>query len=362
MYDRAATAIDVLRTDLDLVEDDEHAVEEFARTEFVAADPALRTALIELLASELDGETDNLVTRRLSWYGRVFAGELAKSDIEVDWDSILKASPAGAALLFATPEVFNILGQRERRRVLSGIVGHTQKIKVPSVIGWRSLIPLLRANILNESEASRVREAQLRTPYPILAQAGTTLSELAPVLIEDLESGNFSSQNAAARWLLTSGNLSLSKAGLSGEDGVRIAYSLVRASARNAWGAQEATSRSRMADWSADILAGVLWMCLTGGKDRLDSSPDMLADLIAAITLAGKLEEVLGSIEGTDLIEGLSPISGESVDDDKRWLSHYGKELPDETQVRWNLFLTRLFARIPRKSPKLCVPRIRVST
>lgn len=355
-YDRAATAIEALREDIDLVGDDQHAVEEFAGTDFAAADQSLRTALVELLANELDDETDTLVARRLRWYGRAFASDLVASGAVINWDEIIKRSPVGGAILLSKPDAFRVLGERERRRVLSGIIGHAEKQKVPSAIGWHFLIPLLRAEVLTESEAARVREAQIRTPYPVLDQAGFTLQELTPILIEDLESGNFHFQNAAARRLLASDNLGMDDSSLSVEERGRLAYLLMKAASGGAWDAQKICTRSRMADWPADVLASMLWTCLTRGTSRLDAYSIELTDIIAAATLGGKLDEVLSSIEQSDHIKTLSPISNVSADEDRRWLSHYAGKLPGEAQFRWDLFLTRLFKVIPRKLPNLPAP------
>ncbi len=208
---------------------------------------------------------------------------------------------------------------------------------------------IVRAEILTEHEAARVREAQFRTPYPVLAEAGTTLQELMPIMIEDLESGDYHSQNAAARWLLASGNLRMNDPTLSAEDHGQLAYLLVKAASGGAFGAIEVTTRSRMAEWPANVLAHVLWMCLTRGTDRLDSPLDRLKDIIAAATLAGKLEEVLGLIEQSDWAVTLSPVSDTSAEEDKSWLSHYGRKLSREAQARWEIFLTRMFKAVPRK-------------
>ena len=352
-YDRAKTAIEALRMDVDLIEDDQTAVEEFARTEFVAADQSLRIALIDLLAAEIDDETDTLIARRLRWYGRVIASELVKSGTGFNWDEVLKAFPAGGAVLFSQPDVYRILGQRERRRVLSGVLGHTETPKAPSVIGWRCLIPVVRTEILTEHEAARVREAKFRTSYPVLAEAGATLQEMTPILIEDLESGDYHSQNAAARWLLASGNMRMTDPTLSAEGHGKLAYLLVNAASGGAFGAIDVTTRSRMAEWPTDVLAHVLWMCLTRGTDRLGSPLDRLGDILAAATLGGKLEEVLGLIEQSDRAVALSPVFDTSADEDKHWLSNYGKKLSPEAQARWKVFLGRLFEAVPRKSPKL---------
>ena len=128
-YDRAETAIEALRTDMDLVEDDQTAVEEFARTEFAAADQPLRIALIDLLAAEIDDETDTLIARRLRSCGRIIVSELVKSGTGFNWDEVLKAFPTGGAVLFSQPDVFRVLGQRERRRILSGLIGHAESPK-----------------------------------------------------------------------------------------------------------------------------------------------------------------------------------------------------------------------------------------
>ena len=352
-YDRAKTAIETLRMDVDLIEDDQTAVEEFARTEFVAADRSLRIALIDLLAAEIDDETDTLIARRLRWYGRVIASELVGSGTSLDWNGVLIASPVGGAVLFSQPDVYRILDQREHRRVLSGLLGHTEIPKAPSRIGWQCLMLIVRAEILTEREAARVREAKFRASYTVLAEAGATLQEIMPVLIEDLESGDYHSQNAAARWLLASGNILMTDPTLSAEDHGQLAYLLVEAASGGAYGAIDVTTRSRMAEWPTDVLVHVLWMCLTGGTDRLGSSPDRLGNILAAATLGGKLEEVLGLIEQSDRAVALSPMSNTSAEEHKDWLSYCGKKLSAEAQARWEVFLRRLFEAVPRKSSKL---------
>ena len=64
-YDRAATTLDVIRDDIDLLEDDEEAVIEFAKREFAAADSSVNAALVELLAAEVDDRSETLVGRRM---------------------------------------------------------------------------------------------------------------------------------------------------------------------------------------------------------------------------------------------------------------------------------------------------------
>jgi nucleoside phosphorylase len=348
-YDRAETAVEALRTDVDLVEDDQHAVEEFARTEFAAADQPLRIALVDLLAAEIDDGTNTLVARRLRWYGRVFVNGLFATGADLNWDEVLKSFPTGAAILFSQPDVFRVLEQRERRRVLSGLIGHAESPKTPTTIGWCCLIPIVRAGVLTEREAARVREAQFRTPYPVLAEAGATLQELMPILVEDLESGDYYSQNPAARWLLASGNYQLNDPTLPAEDRGQLAYLLVKAASGGAYGAIDATSRRRMAEWPTDVLAHVLWICLTEGTDRLSSPLERLEDVVAAATLADKLDEVLTLIEQSDRAMTLAPVFDTSAEEDKNWLSHYGRKLSNEAQARWEIFLTRLFEAVPRK-------------
>lgn len=90
-YDRAATTIETLRIDIDLVDDDDEAVVEFARADFEACDDALRVALVELLASEIDDEVDVLVARRLRAYGRTFVSQLREAGVTVEWDPLLSA-------------------------------------------------------------------------------------------------------------------------------------------------------------------------------------------------------------------------------------------------------------------------------
>lgn len=348
-YDRAATGLETLRTDVDLIENDTAAIEDFARIEIEAADHAFRVATVELLASEVDDEGEGLVATRLRTYGRVFAARLVEDDSAVDWDVLLQSTSAGGAVLLAQPQVFPRLGDRERRRVLSGLIGSATAPKPATSLGWRLLLDLTRGDALTPAEAARVSEAQLPASYTVLVDAGATAHELLPKLLDDLEGHEYGAQNRAARFLTASGNPHIDDPSLTSEDRGRLAAALLAAAADGAFGAQDATSRSRMAEWTSDALCAALWHGMTRGSDRLDMPADRLKDVLAAATLGGQLSEVLRMVLDSGLAQTVRPVSGQTVQEDHEWLLKHGKDLPAEARLEWSDFLSALFAQVPRK-------------
>jgi hypothetical protein len=351
-YDRAATALESLRTDADLMSEDPSSVIDFANTDFASADVELRNAMVELLVTEIDDEQSGFPGERLRVYTRAFVARLVQEpDPRPDWDELLRQSSIGTSVALAQPGVFTQLSQRERRRVLSGLIGNAGNPRTATPIGWALILDLLRADVFDESERMRVHEAILATSYSTLFGAGATPTELLPKLTDDLESHDYGAQNRAARFLLSADNPHLDPRQLEATDRARIASLLISAAADGAWGAKDATSRSVMAGWDVDTLAGALWAALTRGGDRLDMPTERLPDVLAAATLGGKLGEVLDAILASVAVEEeLAPMREDLVKEDREWLVGRAQKLPDvEAQKEWLDFLTELFKRVPRK-------------
>jgi len=348
-YDRAATTIETLRNDIDLVVDDDAAVVEFARADFDAADAAMRVALVELLASDIDDEVDDLVTRRLRAYGRTFVSHMTEAGLTVEWDTLLKRAPAGAAVLLAQPDVFADLGARERRRVLSGFLGNAESRRSVTVLGWRHLLMLTRSEVLTAEESGRVREAQYAASYAALSEAGMTVDELMPKLREDLGSRDYNAQNRAAGHLTALGP-SLNTHDLTDDAEGELASLLVIAADEGAYGAKDATSRSRMAEWSVPALVRALWTSLTRGRDRLDSPLQAVPDVLAAATMAGKLADVCDAITGENLPAHVTPMREDDIRYERDWLLKRGEHLPSEARRQWEQFVDAVVAAVPRRS------------
>lgn len=348
-YDRAFAVVETLRTDIDLIEDEEEAVREFARAELMGSDPGLRVALLEILATELDDESDTLVQRRTLWFGQLVAERAVTDEDPIPWDSVLRTAPRGAAVLLADPAVFNRLGARERRRIISALSGGADMKGTPTAADWRYLIRLIRSDVLTEGEKDRLQGAMLRTLYSSLEDAGLTWSELTPKLLEDLESGDFGDQNRAARYLTAKGDAHLKDQTLPDDSKAAISIALLGAAAMGAWGAEEATRRQRMADWPATTLERALWQALTRGTDRLDfPSADQVKNLLAAATLAGLLDEVLERLLQHEHVSGLRAVSEESAREEAAWLARLGEKLPGQEAERWLAFVTELLEKVPR--------------
>lgn len=305
-----------------------------------------------LLVTEIDDEQSGFPGERLRVYTRAFVARLLQEpDPRPDWDELLRQSSIGTSVALAQPDVFVQLSQRERRRVLSGLIGNAGNPRTATPIGWALILDLLRADVFDDSERVRVQEAILATSYSTLFEAGATLTELLPKLTYDLESHDYGAQNRAARFLLSADSPHLDPSQLKAADRARIAALLVSAAADGAWGAKDATSRSVMAEWDVDTLAGALWAALTRGGDRLDMPTERLPDVLAAATLGGKLGEVLDAILSSVAVEEeLAPIRDDSVKEEREWLVGRAQKLPDvEAQMEWLDFLTELFKRVPRK-------------
>jgi len=352
-FDRAATALESLRTDADLMSEDPSSVIDFANTDFASADVELRNAMVELLVTEIDDEQSGFPGERLRVYTRAFVARLMQEpDLRrPDWDELLRQSSIGTSVALAQAVAFTQLNPRERRRVLSGLIGNAGTPRTATPIGWTFILDLLRADVFDDSERVRVHEAILATSYSTLYEAGATPTELLPKLAYDLESHDYGAQNRAARFLLSADSPHLDSGQLQAADRARIASLLISAAAGGAWGAKDATSRSVMAGWDVQTLAGALWAALTRGSDRLDMPTDRLPDVLAAATLGGKLTEVLDAVLSSVAVEEqLAPIKDSSVKEDREWLVGRAQKLPDvEAQKQWLDFLTELFKRVPRE-------------
>lgn len=186
-----------------------------------------------------------------------------------------------------------------RRRCLTALLGPPDNPHVPDAQTVEILAPLLSAGVVDEREAARVRSSFDLAPYELLLAHGMTMDMLVPSIVEDLGSGEFGRQNAAARFLYRL-PASQSEQPLGGTLDISLGEKLVRAASGEpySFGAAEAMSLSYLSTWPRSRLAGGIWAALTSSGGRRLDLPDEnhLAKLIAAAAGAGQLSDVLDRV------------------------------------------------------------------
>lgn len=321
--DRALILIDKLRGDSDLIADSREEVQAFARRQYSEATSEDRRHLLGQLTTALQDQsgTDGVIPRRLRHFGRAYAKECFApplfewdddSTTSVDWDGLLQQSSTGTALMLTQLEVWPKLDQTARRRCLTGLMGTAERPRAASTLAWSYLWPLQ----FSPEESERVMASFTMTPYKQLSDAGVGLRALYPRLRDDLRSGDFAQQNEAARYLLAAGNPHIDDVALQDAERQEIASSLILAAEHGAYGAQEATRRARLAEWTRNMLAAGIWTALTRDGNFLLPLKGV-EDLLAAAAMAGVLDDVLNAILHQRYADGLRPLKVEDLSDEQ---------------------------------------------
>ncbi len=354
----AADWVERLATDEDLLPDTNEGVAARAATDFASAMAKGELSYIHnltlALVDRIDDSSVTWAARRLRAYGRELARGMAgacdadaaagsQDDLMVKFpiDEMLQQNLTGAGVMLSRPEVWPQLDDTAKRRVLSGLMGTATEPRVPTETGWRCLVALWEGGCL-EADTERVQSALHLTSYELLLAASVPLPLVQVKLAADLETGNFSRQNAAARFLYRdAGKLPGS---LDESTDVELGRSLERAARGNANGAVEALGRSNLASMSSARRAGVLLGALFFDNSILRMEmPETERVVLAASSVAGDLAEVLTIAQAR-----LPPVSRETDVDatfaERLWAAivDLGSDLGAEDQAVWNDFLTAL--------------------
>jgi hypothetical protein len=161
-------------------------------------------------------------------------------------------------------------------------------------------MPLLKAGLLEEGEARRVQASFDLTSLEVLAAGGVTLDMLAPRIVADLELGDFTRQNTAARFLYGLSPEVVNSQPIPPTLDFSLGAKLVEATidVYHSWGADEAIAWPYVSNWSPPRLQGGIWaaVSLAGGQFlRLPPSPH-LPNLIAAAAGKSVLREILEAV------------------------------------------------------------------
>ena len=192
-------------------------------------------------------------------YGRTLAAQIAATTDTLDWDRLLRQHQQGASV---RPGAARGLCVTFHARAAPSHIRLDWQFGEPSEgtqLAWRYLLELQRASSLSGQDLERVSSAFQDAPYETLKQAGVTTSELVPKLAADLHAWDFDAQNRAARFLLAHGSPHVFDDELPSADRANLAALLVSSADRGGHGAQDAATRSRIADWPVDAIASALW-------------------------------------------------------------------------------------------------------
>ena len=349
-FEVSAETIETIRADIDLVEDSEADVVAFANAEFDRLTEDSRAALCARLGSELNDESqsEGLITRRMNWFARAFAARAIAEGLAVDWDHTLSSTPAGGAIMLGQVGVIDQLSSRVRRRVVSGLVGAVDHPQAMSVSRAASTVELKRAEALGQEEMARVELSEDATPYDTLRDGGWTWREMFRKFVTDLTSGNFDQQNAATRFLTRSGSPHLVDGNFEPDEQRQLINLIVSAGRHGAFGAQDATTVSKMSEWPTHLLAEALWSDMTNGGSRLDMPRTELKTVLSAALLSSRLSVVLDDLLQSGRGRTLDPVRENSAEEDRAWLITQGSKLPDEAREAWSSFVDALYAQVPR--------------
>lgn len=350
---RAMNFMNAIESDEDLVSSRPDDVEAYAREELESQPEDLQDAVLALLAERTDqDEPDTQLTERRRLIGRAFARarciQVDGGAEGLDWDDLLRRF-AGAALLVAQVEVWPHLSERERRRALSGLLGTDSAPRVPSHLGWRYLITLLRHQVLTAKEEARLREAMLRTTYGDLVAVGVQPRELMFRVRKNL-AGKFNEQNTAARFLISAGNPHLDDNGGSLSERREVVVLLLLAHEQGAHGAKEVTTRARMSEWPIELLVTALWTALTRNQQRLDIPLRTLPEVLRALAMAGRLEPVLNQLLHDRWALKLAPMRIQDAREEGDYLMRFAEDLPASPRVTWQQFLFLLLEQVPTRA------------
>ncbi len=300
-----------LVTDVDLLDDDRGQVEGLAES---VADGNEDSALTDLLCQvgiALGGNTGALITQRLFWFGRQLVRSAGARLSEWHLEESVKAAPMGMALLLTEPTVWSRCPDGARRRCLTALLGPPDNPRPPYPFTISLITPLLRAGAVNDSEAARVQSSFDLAPLDLLIANGVTLDMLVPRILADLDSGEFTRQNTAARFLY---NLPSTVADQSLHPSLdfSLGAKLVEATigAYHSFGAEEAMAWSYVSAWSPSRLAGGIWASVVypDGRWIRTSASEHLPKLIAAAVGKSVLNEILNLVrEMIDSSLELSP-------------------------------------------------------
>src|SRR5262249_16288911 len=122
------------------------------------------------------------------------------------------------------------------------------------------IAPLLLSGILNEFEVARVQSSFNLTPFELLVSNGVMLDALVPRIVADLDSGDFSRQNTAARFFYGLPP-TLASHPINPDLDFSLGAKLIEATngAHHSFGADEALAWPYVSTWTPFRLAGGIW-------------------------------------------------------------------------------------------------------
>lgn len=306
--DRAADNVERLADDLindvDMLDDDRSQVEDLAKQVVQELEDATLGQLLHRLGSALSTEETALITRRITWFGRqVLRSAATRLGDHWHLEEAVKDSPEGMAILLTEPAVWVLLSAGTRRRCLTALIGPQGAPLRPSSNALKLLEPLMDSGDLSESEEARVWASLNMCEIAQLHDHGFSLSLLAPRLLEDLESGEFSRQNEAARFLY---KLPASlTTGLTAEVDFRLGQALVEAGTGHihAWGAAEALTLNQLSSWpEARLTGGIVGALATNGGAQL------------RIILSEHLPTLIAAAAGQDVLPPVLTVAKQVLD------------------------------------------------
>jgi adenosylhomocysteine nucleosidase len=289
-----------LINDVDLINDDRGQVEDLARR--VVANQAAEDVarLLGKVGTALGDKNGPIIQRRLFWFGRQLVRSAGAAMSDWPLEAGVRTAPVGMAMLLTEPAGWAHCGDGARRRCLTALIGPSDPAQ-PAPLGSIQLImPLLKAGLLEESEARRVQASFDLTSLELLAAGGVTLDVLVPRIIADLELGDFTRQNTAARFLYGLSPEVVNSQPIPATLDFSLGAKLVEATigVYHSWGADEAMAWPYVSDWPPSRLQGGIWaaVSLSSGRFlRLPPSPH-LPNLIAAAAGKSVLHEILENV------------------------------------------------------------------
>lgn len=310
-HDSASSIVRDLITDEDLIGDDEAEVLEVTQVFLKRSDGEMVGALVEL-ATALDSGVNPQIERRLEWFTRALIKWRPDLLGSPDLDSLARDHGRGAAQALMEPAVWPDAPDRLRRRLLSALLGSSSSPRAPDAAAMRLLLPLVRGAALSAAEYQRLEASLRQADYWELYASGVPIDLLVTRMLDDLDSGDFSRQNPAARFLYQTEESTQASTDLDPMQDIKLGAALVDAAPEiyPANGAKEALNRSRLIGWSVNRLAGAVWAGVTS-SDRRDLKWDMsvrLPNVIAAAVAKDELARVLETVRGLvqDSVSGIS--------------------------------------------------------
>lgn len=294
-----STLVEDLATDPDLLEDDEQAVVAFGRGLVDESQTDWLRDLLPTLASEVTANESPLLRRRLIWLGRAVIrfSPAQPPDESLGLESMVKQHPLGASLILTDSIVWTLCAPITRRRILTSLIGPSDVPWAPSRESAQLLVPLWLDDLLTDTELARVESAFGLVTYQSLQEFDVPIELFVDRLIKDLDSGEFSLQNAAARFIYRSEPAAFE--GLSNQAERSLGAAIVHASGGYASsnGANEALEFSNVVSWSLPRLMGGFFAGVTNSSFReLRATPSRhLTSIIAAATTRGYLQEIVST-------------------------------------------------------------------